>query len=123
MKGWGVAALSSLQRHGMPAEPQPAPAQRRGAASPHAVCSGPGPDPRGASRVRLRPRGPCSSGGPGLRRSASPSGPAWQVLRAPARPGPARARLAATQALTRPPDPGVLAAEVRRPSGALTPDP
>ena len=57
MKGWGLAALSSLlQRHGMPAEPGPAPAPCGGAAPAYPVCSGLGPDPRHSPRRRLRPR-------------------------------------------------------------------
>lgn len=57
MKGWGLAAPSSpLQRHGMPAEPGPAPAPCGGAAPAYPVCSGLGPDPRHSPRRRLRPR-------------------------------------------------------------------
>ena len=57
MKGWGsTAPSSSLQRHGMPAGPGPAPAPRGGAAPAQPVRSGLGPDPRHSPRRRLRPR-------------------------------------------------------------------
>lgn len=101
MRHWGVrATFCSLQRHGMPAEPEPAAAQRRGAAPAHAVYSGSEPDPWGASRCRLRPRGPtpqAESGRAPVRTRSAPRGryycvptpqPSTQVLWCP--PGPDR---------------------------------
>lgn len=81
MKAWGIAAASSsLQRHGMPAEPAPAPAPRGGAAPAHSMCSGLGPDPRDSA---CGPRSRTPRREPGRAAVHAPPAPRGRYCRSP----------------------------------------
>lgn len=105
MKGWGLAAASSsFQRHGMPAEPGPAPAPRGEVAPAHPVLSGLGLDPRDSPRCRLRPC--CPTARKEVGRAAVRAPPAPHGRYYPLRPAaPGRRTCSDPGVPTRPPEP------------------